>query len=63
LTVKELAEMTDFEKYLRDYFPFELPVSALSADWLGLAAILKEAALLISCGMAEQGSPYDFYRV
>src|SRR4030042_2696657 len=35
--------MTDFEKHLRDYFPFGLPVSAGTADWLGLAAILKEA--------------------
>jgi glycosidase len=35
--------MTDFEKHLRDYFPFGLPVSAVSADWLGLVAILKEA--------------------
>ena len=35
--------MTDFEKHLRDYFPFGLPVSVASADWLGLGAILKEA--------------------
>ena len=35
--------MTDFEKHLRDYFPFGLPVSAASVDWLGLASILKEA--------------------
>jgi len=35
--------MADFEKHLRDYFPFGLPVSAVSADWLGLVAILKEA--------------------
>jgi glycosidase len=35
--------MTDFERYLRVYFPFGLPVSAVSADWLGLADILKEA--------------------
>jgi len=35
--------MTDFEKHLRDYFPFGLPVSAVSADWLGLVSILKEA--------------------
>ncbi len=35
--------MADFEKHLRDYFPFGLPVSAASADWLNLAALLKEA--------------------
>jgi glycosidase len=39
----ELGFITDFEKYLRDYFPFGLPVSAASADWLNLAALLKEA--------------------
>src|SRR4030043_1407372 len=35
--------MAVFENLLRDSFPFGLPVSAVSADWLGLAAILKEA--------------------
>ncbi|MDD8015396.1 MAG: alpha-amylase family glycosyl hydrolase [Acidobacteriota bacterium] len=35
--------MTDFEKHLRDYFPFELPVSAAMDDWLELAALFKEA--------------------
>ncbi len=35
--------MTDFERHLRDYFPFGLPVSAASGNWLGLVSIIRES--------------------
>ncbi len=45
--------MNDFEKYLRDYFPFGLPVSASCVDWLGLANLLNESAAIAKAGETQ----------
>ncbi len=37
--------MPDFERQLRDYFPFGLPVSGACIDWLGLQAVLTDTNL------------------
>ena len=45
--------MSDYEKYLRDYFPFGLPVSASCVDWLDLAALLKESGTVAKTGETQ----------
>lgn len=45
--------MSDFEKYLRDYFPFGLPVSASCVDWLDLASLLKESPSIAKTGETQ----------